>query len=145
MTRNETKFQAKLKSFSSIRDFSTLIRHNTHHVIKVLYQSVYTRDGVEDTRLEAKAKDSKKIRGQVQGQPFRGQALSRPRTGKLEAKDQGHSAGVLKKRSLKSFSDDLQFIGVPKILDWERPKPQITFNDVIKNFQKKKFCGTKIS
>ena len=48
------------------------------------------RGGVEDTRLEAKAKDTKKIRGQ--GQPFRGQTLSRPRTGMLEAKakDQGH-------------------------------------------------------
>ena len=34
------------------------------------------RGGVEDTRLEAK--DTKKIRGQ--GQPFRGQTLSRPRT-----------------------------------------------------------------
>ena len=34
----------------------------------------------------------KKIRGQDQGQPFRGQTLSRPRTGMLEAKakDQGH-------------------------------------------------------
>ena len=47
------------------------------------------RGGVEDTRLEAKAKDTKKIRGQGQGQPFRGQNLSRPRTGMLEAKDQG--------------------------------------------------------
>ena len=48
------------------------------------------RGGVEDTRLEAKAKDTKKNRGQ--GQPFRGQNLSRPRTGMLEAKakDQGH-------------------------------------------------------
>ena len=47
-----------------------------------------TRGGVEDTRLEAKAKakDTKKIRGQGQGQPFRGQTLSRPRTGMLEAK-----------------------------------------------------------
>ena len=46
------------------------------------------RDAVEDTRLEAKAKDTKKIRGQSQGQeqPFRGQTLSRPRTGILEAK-----------------------------------------------------------
>ena len=34
-----------------------------------------TRGGVEDTRLEAKAKDTKKIRGQGQGQ-----TLSRPRT-----------------------------------------------------------------
>ena len=48
------------------------------------------RGGVEDTRLEAKAKDTKIIRGQ--GKPFRGQTLSRPRTGMLEAmaKDQGH-------------------------------------------------------
>ena len=53
---------------------------------------IASRGGVEDTRLEAKAKDTKKIRGQVQGQeqPFRGQTLSRPRTGMLEAKDQGH-------------------------------------------------------
>ena len=60
-----------------------------------------SRGGVEDTRLEAKAKakDTKKIRGQGQGQPFRGQTLSRPRTGMLEAKakDQGHKAQVLSK------------------------------------------------
>ena len=47
---------------------------------------IFIRGGVEDTRLEAKAKDTKKIRGQGQGQPFRGQTLSRPRTGMLEAK-----------------------------------------------------------
>ena len=61
------------------------------------------RGGVEDTRLEAKAKDTKKIRGQGQGQPFRGQTLSRPRTGMLEAKakDQGHKAQVLSKKKKK--------------------------------------------
>ena len=71
------------------------------------------RGGVEDTRLEAKAKDTKKIRGQGQGQPFRGQTLS------IEAKDrntrgQGQGprtqAQVLskKKKSLhKNFSGDL--------------------------------------
>ena len=74
---------------------------------------IITRGGVEDTRLEAKAKakDTKKIRGQGQGQPFRGQTLSRPRTGMLEAKDQGHKAQVLskKKKGLhKNFSSDLQ-------------------------------------
>ena len=68
-----------------------------------------SRGGVEDTRLEAKAKDTKKIRGQGQGQgqPFRGQNLSRPRTGMLEAKakDQGHSRKCSpKKRSSKKFS-----------------------------------------
>ena len=64
------------------------------------------RSGVEDTRLEAKAKDTKKIRGQGQGQPFRGQTLSRPRTGMLEAKakDQGHKRKCSpKKRSSQKF------------------------------------------
>ena len=69
--------------------------------------SAASRGGVEDTRLEAKAKDTKKIRGQGQGQPFRGQTLSRPRTGMLEAKakDQGHSRKCFpqKKRSSKIF------------------------------------------
>ena len=66
-----------------------------------------SRGGVEDTRLEAK--DTKKIRGQGQGQPFRGQTLSRPRTGMLEAKakDQGHkskcSPKKIKKRSSQKF------------------------------------------
>ena len=72
------------------------------------------RGGVEDTRLEtkAKAKDTKKIRGQ--GQPFRGQTLSRPRTGMLEAKakDQGHKrecSPKKKKKGLhKKFLGDLQ-------------------------------------
>ena len=64
------------------------------------------RGGVEDTRLEAKAKDTKKIRGQGQGQPFRGPTLSRPRTGMLEAKakDQGHKAQVLSKKKKKRSS-----------------------------------------
>ena len=79
-----------------------------------------TRDGVEDTRLEAKAKDTKKIQGQ--GQPFRGQTLSRPRTGMLEAKDQGHkrkcSPNNKKKGLQKSFSGNPQFIGVARIFDW---------------------------
>ena len=64
------------------------------------------RGGVEDTRLEAK--DTKKIRGQGQGQGqrFRGQTLSRPRTGMLEAKakDQGHKAQVLSKKKKKRSS-----------------------------------------
>ena len=65
------------------------------------------RGGVEDTTLEAKAKDTKKIRGQ--GQPFRVQTLSRPRTGMLEAKakakDQGHKrkCSPKKKRSSQKF------------------------------------------
>ena len=65
------------------------------------------RGGVEDTRLEAKAKDTKKIRGQDQGQrqPFRGQTLSRPRTGMLEAKakDQEHRRKCSKKKVFKNI------------------------------------------
>ena len=58
---------------------------------------LYTRGGVEDARLEAE--DTKKIRGQGQRQPFRGQTISRPRTGmlKAKAKSQGHSRKVIKK------------------------------------------------
>ena len=68
---------------------------------------IICRDGVEDTRLEAKAKNTKKIQGQ--GQPFRGQTLSRPRTGMLRAKDQEHKRKCSpKKRSSKFFSGDLQ-------------------------------------
>ena len=66
--------------------------------------TVITRGRVEDTRLEAKAKDTKKIRGQ--GEPLRGQTLSTPRTGMLKANDQGHKRKCFpkkKKRSQKSF------------------------------------------
>ena len=55
-----------------------------------------SRGGAEDTRLEAKAKDTKKIRGQ--GQPFRGQTLSRPRTRMLEAKAKDTSTKALQKK-----------------------------------------------
>ena len=85
---------------------------------------VTNRSGVEDTRLEAKAKDTKNIRGQGQRQPFRGQTLSRPRTEMLEAKakDQEHSRKYSpkkrKKGLQKSFSGNLQFIGVARIFNW---------------------------
>ena len=58
--------------------------------------SAFTRGGVEDRRL--KAKDTKKIRGQ--GQPFRGQTLSRPRIGMLEDKAKDTAASVLKKKKI---------------------------------------------
>ena len=68
-----------------------------------------TRGGVEDTRLEAKAKDTKKIRGQGQAKPFRGQTLSRPRTGMLEAKEQGHKRKCSPKKK-KVFTKIFQAI-----------------------------------
>ena len=78
---------------------------------------MFTRRGVEDTRLEAK--DTKIIRGQGQGQPFRGQTLSRPRTGMLEAKAkvQGHrrKCSPKKKRFSKKFFKLSQKQGLQKI------------------------------
>ena len=58
-------------------------------------QTAPLRGGGEDTTLEAKARDSKKIRGQ--DPTFRGQTLSRPRTGMVEAKtkNRGHNFSKL--------------------------------------------------
>ena len=61
-----------------------------------LIMASLSRNGVEDTKLEAK--DTKKIRGQEQ--PFRGPTLSRPRAGLLETKDQGHNAEVISKKKI---------------------------------------------
>ena len=80
--------------------------------LQKLKKILISRGGVEDTRLEAKAKDTKKIRGQ--GQPFRGQTLSRPRTGMLKAKDQGHKAQVLSKKKKKKRSSQKFFRRSPK-------------------------------
>ena len=81
-----------------------------HVVIVIAYlfyyeskQHLQDRGGVEDTRLEAKAEDTKKIRGQGQGQPFRGQECSRPKTEMLQAKakDQGHKRKYSPKKKKK--------------------------------------------
>ena len=61
---------------------------------KLIYRGV-----AEDTRFETKVKDTKNIRGQ--GQSFRGQTLSRPRTGMLEAKAKDTATSVLKKKFFK--------------------------------------------
>ena len=99
--------------------------------------------------LEAKAKDTKKIRGQGQGQPFRGQNLSRPRTGMLEAKaeDQGHrrKRSPKKKGLQKFFSGDLHFIGVPRIFDWGGLNHKSHEMTSSKFFQRESTCGTKLS
>ena len=73
-------------------------------------EGVTLRGGVEDTRLEAKAKDTKKIRTQGQGQPFREQTLLRPRAEMLEAKDQGYKGKCSQKKKdhQKIFSGDLR-------------------------------------
>ena len=77
------------------------------------------RGGVEDIRLGAKAKDTKKIRGQ--GQPFRGQTLSMPRTGMLEAKDKDTAASVLQKKKRSSkifFRQSPIYRRVARTFDW---------------------------
>ena len=81
-----------------------------------------TRGGVEDTRLEAKAKDTKKSEAKAkdslsEDRPFRGQgqecSISRPRT-----KDTPQVFSKKKKVFRKSFSGNLQFKGVARIFDW---------------------------
>ena len=60
----------------------------------------------QGSRPRLRPRTQKKIRGQGQGQFFRGQTLSRPRTGMLEAKakDQGHTRKCSpKKRSSQKF------------------------------------------
>ena len=64
---------------------------------------------ISDARLEPKAKNTKKIQGQEQF--FRGQILSRPRIGMLEAKakDQGRRRKCSPKKDIqKFFSGDLK-------------------------------------
>ena len=61
-----------------------------------LWRSTVIRGEVEDTRLEAKAKDTKKFRGQGQGK-----TLSRPRP---RTKDQGHRRKCSPKKDLRKVS-----------------------------------------
>ena len=72
-----------------------------------------------------------------QGQPFRGQTLLEDKDRNARGQGQGPKTQAQvfsKKKGLqKSFSGNLQIIGVAIIFDWGRPKPQITCNDVIKN------------
>ena len=110
--------------------------------------TLFFRGGVEDTRLEAKAKDTKKSEAKAkdslsedrasQGQR---QECSRPRP---RTKDIG--ASVLQKQSLKNFfSGDLQFIGVPRILigvGLNHKSHEMTSS---KFFQRESTCRTKLS
>ena len=78
-----------------------------------------------------------------------------PRTDPLEAKDRnarGQGQGpktqaqaFSKKKIFKNFfrQSPIYSIGVSRIFDWGRPKPQITCNNVIKIFPKRKFLWDK--
>ena len=84
-----------------------------------------SRGGVEDTRLEAK--DTKKTQGQ-------GQTLSRPRTGKLEAKAKDTGARVLqKKKKEKVFKKILIFLAISSY--GEQKRPSQIFCEVARVFQ----------
>ena len=86
-------------------------------ILWLFFLKMFNRGGVENTRLEAK--DTKKIRGQGQGEPFRGQTLSRPRTGMLEAnaKDQGDSRKCSPKKCLQEvFQAISNFLAQPEFL-----------------------------
>ena len=89
------------------------IRYSASWLSLVLQLWVINRGGVEDTRLEAKdTKKKTRGQGQGQGQRFRGQTLSRPWTGMLEAKakDQGHKHKCYPKKKgfHKNFFGDLK-------------------------------------
>ena len=96
--------------------------------------------------LEAKAKDTKKVRGQ--GQPFRGQNLSRPRTEMLEAK--AKDQGLRRKRSPKKKVFKIFFQAISNLLAY----PEFLIGGGLKHkshamtsskfFQRGSFCGTKI-
>ena len=68
-----------------------------------MFDNSISLGGVEDTKLEAKAKNTEKIQGQSQEQPFRGQNLLRLRTGMLEAKAKDKAASVLQKKRFSKF------------------------------------------
>ena len=127
--------EAKLLDPGSKKILQQNLANSTKIFLKIL-QTYFRNCGMKSYVLQrwsrghkarGQGQGHKKIRGQ--GQPFRGQNLSKPRTGMLEAKakDQGHRRKRSKKKGFQKFlSGDLQFIGVPRIFDWERTKPQTT-------------------
>ena len=108
-----------------------------------LIMAPLTKGGVENTRLEAKAKDTKKIRDKGQEQPFREQTLSRPRTGMLEAqvKDQRLNVEVISKK--KVFAPKLKNNAVlePRtrhfrgLADFEAKAKDLIFEAKVKDFK----------
>ena len=83
----------------------------------------------------------KKIRGQGQGQPFRVQTLSRPRTGMLEAKDQGHKrkcSPKKKKRSSQKFFRRSQKKRSSQKFFWRSPPKKRSSQKFFRRSPKKK-------
>ena len=105
--------------------------------------TLVSRGGVEDTRLEATAKDTKKSRGQGQGQPFRGLTTrgrgQGPRT-QPQMFPKNKNKKVFKK-VYQVISDSLTY---PEFLiggGLNHKSHEMTSS---KFFQKGSFCGTKL-
>ena len=103
------------------------------------------RGGAEDTRLEAKANDTKKSEAKAkdslsEDRPSRGQGQEclRPRT-----KDTAASVFQKKTGFQKSFSCYLQFIGLPRIFDWGGLNHKSHAMTSSKFFQKGSTCVQK--
>ena len=105
------KLASLLTNLGQRRSVTFQIRHaiiGRHQCVKVqvYFVVLHYRPEVESRTQgsrPARPRTQKKIRGQGQGQPFRGQTLSRSRTGMLGAKDTSASALQKKKRSSQKF------------------------------------------
>ena len=94
---------------------------------------IQIRGGVEDTRLEAKAKDTKNFRGQGQGQ-----TLSRPRP---RTKNTDASVLQKKKKSFQIFfSGDLKRKGLQKFFSGEKGPQKFFSGDLYLRKTKKGLC-----
>ena len=84
------------------------------------YRPISLLSEVESKTHGSRPRTQKKIRGQ--GQPFRGQTLSRPRTKMLEAKDQRHrcKCSPRKKVFKKFFQVTSNSLAYPEFFDWGR-------------------------
>ena len=110
--------QQDLKLATNIQSYAPIDKTISDVTLKALN----SRGGVEDTRLEAKAKDTKKPEAKAKNslsedRPSQGQGQEclRPRP-----KDQENRRKCFpKKKGLQNnFSGNLQFIGVARIFDW---------------------------
>ena len=104
---------------------------------------------VESRTQGSRPRTQKNIRGQGQGQPFRGQNLSRPRTAMLEAKAkvQGHRRKRSpKKKGLQNFFQTISnLLAYPEFLVGGGRNHKSHEMTSSKFFQRRSFCGTKIS
>ena len=104
-TNHKYTKHVSIRSHMALNVFTRLL--DWRHAVKITQVQRWSRGH----KARGQGQGHKKIRGQGQEQPFRGQNLSRPRTGMLEAKakDQGHKrkCSPKKKGLYKNFLSDL--------------------------------------